>query len=524
MFEDFNIKSKDKYYLLALLIFSSIMVVYYINFNLEVGISCSDVYVYLLNALYYTGINHHSTNNIYLSPIICFLTSILFRFGLVDKLAIFIVTGLFAILGNIGVYLLFRQFFDENLSICGAVMYLTTSLSLTWLANGTLDVPAVGMTVWFALLCIIAIDKNPKFYIYATPFFVIGFFTRYTLVLTVIALVLYYIYKKGFHIEKPDRKYLAIGIVIAIVIAAVILTTILGMGNGQFEAASQISNGIAGKGGAETDPAFNTEVGYYLFNMANFISNSHTVFEGNPVLENPTILSGLLFAILIIGGLIWIKDHEIKLERKHILPAALILIGIITYTRVSSVLTTLIIIAGLYLLGKDSEYKTEYMMLAWILANFIFYSYYHIKVNRYILPIFPALIYFIIKAVSIIPDKIKINKNIIPIILIALFVVQGFAFTYTFEPTDKYNTTEEMSQYLKSVDPNYENVKIGVYNIRPFLWWIGDNVEGIPIVDQAAIDKSNMTYYISNAKMKNLTNYTEIKNINNLYLYNRTSY
>ena len=87
MFEDFNIKSKDKYYLLALLIFSSIMVVYYINFNLEVGISCSDVYVYLLNALYYTGINHHSTNNIYLSPIICFLTSILFRFGLVDKLA-----------------------------------------------------------------------------------------------------------------------------------------------------------------------------------------------------------------------------------------------------------------------------------------------------------------------------------------------------------------------------------------------------------------------------------------------------
>ena len=183
MFEDFNIKSKDKYYLLALLIFSSIMVVYYINFNLKVGISCSDVYVYLLNALYYTGTNHHSTNNIYLSPIICFLTSILFRLGLVDKLAIFIVTGLFAILGNIGVYLLFRQFFDENLSMCGAVMYLTTSLSLTWLANGTLDVPAVGMTVWFALLCIIAIDKNPKFYMYAIPFLIIGFFTRYTVAL-----------------------------------------------------------------------------------------------------------------------------------------------------------------------------------------------------------------------------------------------------------------------------------------------------------------------------------------------------
>lgn len=524
MFEDFNIKSKDKYYLLALLIFSSITVVYYINFNLKVGISCSDVYVYLLNALYYTGINHHSTNNIYLSPIICFLTSILFRFGLVDKLAIFIVTGLFAILGNIGVYLLFRQFFDENLSICGAVIYLTTSLSLTWLANGTLDVPAVGMTVWFALLCIIAIDRNPKFYMYAIPVFVIGFFTRYTLVLTVIALVLYYIYRKGFHIEKDSRKYLAIGIAIGVILAAIILTTIVSMGNGQLGVTSQITGGIAGRQGAQTDPAYNTELGYYLVNMPNFISNSHTFFQGNPVLESPTILSGVIFAILIIGGLLWIKDQKIKIERKHILPLAVILIGILTYTRVSSVLTTLIIVFGLYLIGKDSENKTGYMMFAWILANFIFFSYYHIKVNRYILPIFPALIYFTLKAVSIIQDNVKINRNIIPIILIALFAVQGFAFTYTFEPTDIYNTTEEMSQYLKSVDPNYENVEIGVYNIRPYLWWIGDNVEGIPIVDQAAIDKSNMTYYISNAKMKNLTNYTEIKNINNLHLYNRTSY
>jgi hypothetical protein len=52
MFEEFNIKQKDKYCLLFILIYSIILVGYYINFNNNIGIYCSDVYIYLLNALY----------------------------------------------------------------------------------------------------------------------------------------------------------------------------------------------------------------------------------------------------------------------------------------------------------------------------------------------------------------------------------------------------------------------------------------------------------------------------------------
>ncbi|SEL42632.1 hypothetical protein SAMN05216439_0513, partial [Methanobrevibacter gottschalkii] len=87
MFNEFNINKKDKIYLIAILIFSAILVGYYINFNNAIGISCSDVYVYLLNALYYTGTNVHSIDNIFLSPVVCFLTSLFFRVGFVDKLA-----------------------------------------------------------------------------------------------------------------------------------------------------------------------------------------------------------------------------------------------------------------------------------------------------------------------------------------------------------------------------------------------------------------------------------------------------
>ena len=93
MFEEFNIKQKDKYYLLFILIYSIILVGYYINFNNNIGIYCSDVYIYLLNALYFTGTNIRATATIYLSPLICILTSIFFYLGFVDHQAIYIVTG-----------------------------------------------------------------------------------------------------------------------------------------------------------------------------------------------------------------------------------------------------------------------------------------------------------------------------------------------------------------------------------------------------------------------------------------------
>ena len=155
-----NFKLKDQKEIIFIIIFSSILVGYYINFNMNLGIYCSDVYVYLLNALYFTGTNIHSTYNIYLSPIICFLTSLLFRLGLVDSLSICIVTGIFAIIGNVGMYLLLKTRFNNLLSLTGTIIYSTLALNLTWLANGSLDVAATGISIWIILFTIWAM-KNP---------------------------------------------------------------------------------------------------------------------------------------------------------------------------------------------------------------------------------------------------------------------------------------------------------------------------------------------------------------------------
>ena len=521
MFEDFKITQKDKYFLLFIVIFSTILVGYYINFNCNIGIFCSDVYVYLLNSQYYAGKNVFSTGNIFLSPLICFITSIFFKLGFVDKLAIYLVTGAFAIFGNIGFYLLLKRFFNEYLSLTGTIIYSGLTLYLTWLANGTLDVPAVSMIIWIALLEYLAIKENPKYFTPFIIFLTLGFFTRYSILLTFPAYALYYVLEEGFKIDPKARKYILIGTIISVIILAVTLSTVISMGHGEFEAGSQITHGIGGDYGSKTDPAYNTDFAYYLTNMLNFTSNSHTFFQGNPVLDHSTPVSWFLTLLLIAGMGLWINDHKRKLEKLDAIAVVFFILGIISFSRVTSVITIALVLIGLYLMGKDSDNKINYFMLGWILSNFIFFSYNPIKVNRYILPVFPAIIYFIILSIETIETHISITKNIIPIILIAIFIVQAFSFTATFEPTTIYSSPEDISNYIIENNPDYEKVHIGVYNIRPFAWWLGANTTGIPSGQHAAIDASNMTYYISNRPVDNLTNYTEIKNIDEMHLYEK---
>jgi hypothetical protein len=522
MFEEFNIRQKDKYCLLFILIYSIVLVGYYINFNDNLGIYCSDVYVYLLNALYYTGTNIRSTGTIYLSPLICRLTSIFFYFGFMDKNAIYIVTGAFAVFGNIGFYLLFRRYFNEILSLAGTIIYCSLTLYLTWLANGTLDIPAVSMIIWIVFFSALAINDNPKYYQHAILFIVLGLFTRYTILLILPALALYYIYEKGFRIERKDLKYILRGIAIGLILVVLAIAPIMIMAGGNFAASDQISSGISGAQGSQTDPGYNADVGYYVANLINFISNSHTIISGNPILDSPTPLAWGIIAILIIGMGLWIYENRRKPQKKDMIPLIFFILAIVSFTRISSVITTVLVLLGIYFLGKDSKHKTEYFMLAWIFSNIIFYSYYTIKVNRYFLPAFPAIIYFIILAVDTISRRAKINENIIPVILIALFIIQAFAFTYTFEETTKFKAIEESSDYIISNNPDYENLSIGVYNVRAYNWWLGKNLLPIRSNDTGLIDASNATYYISDKPINNLANYTEIKNIDTIYIYERT--
>lgn len=520
LFKNFSL-AKDKYYLGFLSIFSIILVAYYINFNYNFGVFCSDVYVYLINALQLSGTDVHASSTIHLSPLICFLTSLFFDLGFVDRIAIYIVTGAFAILGNIGFYILLKRYFNEIYSLTGTIILSGCTLYLTWLANGTLDIPATSLIIWFALFAITAINEKPSYYKYAIIILILGFFTRYTVALVVPAFLLYYIYEKGFTIKKEDTKHIIHAIGVGAISAVIILVAIMTLSGGEFGAGFQIVGGVSGQLGSQTDPSYNPNVLYYVENIANFISNSHTPITANPILENSTPLSWIVLAILTVGAGLWLYDNRPKFDKKYLIPAIIFLIAILSFTRISSFITTIIALIGLYLLGKDSDNKIGYFMLAWILSNLIFLSYYPVKVNRYLLPVFPPIIYFVLVGITSIQKHANIKEYYIPVLLIAFFIFQAFAFTATFEPTNQYTATEEMSNYIMEHNPDYKDVRIAAYNYRPYTWWLEKHVFAIGEDNINGIKDSKATYYISKNPMDNLTGFKEITVINRYHLYEK---
>jgi hypothetical protein len=189
----------------------------------------------------------------------------------------------------------------------------------------------------------------------------------------------------------------------------------------------------------------------------------------------------------------------------------------------------LILLISDYFLKKYEIDKTglNITFISWILVYLIFFSYMNIKVDRYIITVLPAITYFITSSIYLIQDKFpkkeKLFKNSYYVIII-LFIISSFAFVFTIEDTNEFREPKEMADFLITYDPDYNDKLISVYNIRPFLWYFEKDVGAIYSNNSSQIDGSNSTYYISNIKQNNLTNYTEIKNIGNLYLYEKSNY
>ena len=571
-FKDIGMDKNDLFFILFLLIFSTILTVKMVGFNNQIGIYCSDVFVYLLNALNFVGMNLNADSTMYLSPVICFLTSILFRLGFIDVNAIYLVTGVFAIFGIVGFYFLLRYRFNRVLSLTGAVLLFSLSLNVLWLANGTLDVPAVGLTVWTVLFFVLAVDEDSKYYLWALPFFVLSFFTRYTTVLILPALLVYFLCKHDIFggldnfisdrgalklqltdfIHTKEFRNILKGVFLSLILVGVFAVVIYYYTH-SFAFSSLFNNLSSGSKSNVGDSAYTTDTFFYLTNFLSFLFAKRVVFFkfNIPTLYLPSLTSYVVMFLTIVGlfvGLInkFKNKEQITCEvgdfktGKFTLVLklsviVLFLVGVLSLGRISSFVVMLIFALDLVILNellkKYDEVKGlsfHLMMLMWFLTYLVSFSLIYIKVNRYILTLMPAFVYFFILGLHYITGKWnynfknKINSSqILAILLIIVFVFSAFNFTSTVDVSSDIKSPELISDYLTHYDPNYQTRQIGVYNKRPFTWFLGMKLFGITKDNRAYLTNSNITYYIANEQVDNLTNYHLLKTQGKLHLYER---
>ena len=563
-FDDLNVSKNDFFYLFILTIFSILITYALINFNQVLGIYCSDVFIYLSNSLVFAGYES-SILYLYLSPVICILTAILFKLGFLSEAALYLITGIFCIFANLGIYVLLKNKFSSLLSLCGAFLFGSFSLTLLWWANGTLDVPAVALSIWTIIFTILAVDKDSKYYMIAIPFFVLAVFTRYTALFLLPLILLYYLSKHDFftnldlligdgkefsrklksYIKSEEFRNILKACAIAFVLVVLFSATILAYGS-NLSFLTQSSTFASGSKGEVIDNAYTTDTFFYLHDFPNFLYSDYVSFDNViPVLNGSNPMSFFLIGLFAIGilyfgyKLINAKKKEESKYKYHvgILFIVLLAISILCF-KINSLITITIILIDLVILfsffrkiGIDRElYSTDMLMLAWLLVYFIFFTFLNIKVNRYIITVFPAFIYFVIYALNEILDlsrklvffefKKQNILKVIPIILILFCIFSAFTFTSTVNYNEDFNKNKVIADYLTEYDSDYMSKDVAVFHQRSYNWFL--KMYTIPITDDQLdyLESSNITYYISDDNF-NLSNYTMIYQKEGLYLYER---
>ena len=563
--EDLNISRNDFFYLFILTVFSVLITYILMNFNQAIGIYCSDVFVYLSNSLVFAGFES-SRGYLYLSPLICFLTSILFRLGFLSEMSLYLITGIFGILANIGIYVLLKNKFSSLLSLCGAFLFGSFSLNLLWWANGTLDIPAVALSVWTIIFIVLAIDRDSKYYMIAIPLFVLAVFTRYTALFLLPLILLYYLSNHDFftnldllildrekfakkiksYIKSEEFRNILKSFAIAFVLLLLFSVSILVLGS-HLSFLTQSSTFASGAKGETIDNAYTTDTSFYLHDFPNFLYSDYVSIENHiPVLYGFNLMSLLLIGLALIGIFIFIyklfkaKKEDSKFNKLAAVLLALLLFISILCFKINSIITITLLLIDFVILfalfkksGINRElYSINILMLAWFLVYFIFFTFLNIKVNRYIITVFPAFIYFVIYALNEILDCAgKLNflefkkqnlLNLIPIILIVFCIFSAFAFSSTVHYNEDFNRNKVIADYLMEYDQDYDSKEIAVFNQRSYNWFLKDNT--IPLTDEQLdyLESSNITYYISDGNF-DLANYTMIYQKEGLFLYERLS-
>lgn len=430
---------------LFILIFSSILTILliWINTSQEIlGTSYRDVYFYLIEALRFSGYSIGGYEYVnYLSPLIPFLTSLLFKLGFVSETSIFAVTGIFYILGVLGFFSLLRLRFRNLMAVLGSIIYAGISINMLWVANGTIDIPSISITILSIYFFVLGIEKNQKYLYLAFPLAVLGFFAKYTAGLAIPLMVLYILSKPNIILNiKKYWKNGVLGIFLGFITTIPFLAYFLinKIPFGFLNQAQNIASQTTGSTTTNSILKVGNDLFFYFTNMPRFI------YSINEILAYVVIIITLIGIIIGIyksakflksryddsnrfnNGkfeFLNIKFLNIKISNKliyilFIVNIIIILLSFLTASKISFVYSELIFFISAftlsYIVNKiinikniDSEQKYDkfsfdLLMFAWFFSYLIFFSAHLVKADRYFTTMAPGFVFIFILALNLI--------------------------------------------------------------------------------------------------------------------------
>lgn len=479
------------------------------------SISYWDIFVYLQNAMLFSGNNIGSQLSV--PPVLSLLTSVPFKLGFISETSLFVVSGILFIFLIIGMYLLFNEKFDCEISLLASLIFSMLSLIVTWALTGATDVPALSFGVWALLFTIWGLNKDFKYYYPAFLFFILAFFTRFTegfilIVMGYYLLINFEKFKKQLTV-KNILPFVVYVLIIGLIICGVYLSF-----QGTIPFISQFLEVSSSSQVSSVNVGYELNPYYYLQNLPEYLTSfnaSDSYFVSLSTSDNsPTPLSYafiLLVVIYLLKFLSKLVNYDIcEVDNKNIKIAAIILLSIFTiisYTHLSYMITELLFIVILLLYYRwlpDKDNQMDYLMLLWIGIYIIMHSYHPVKVDRYIIPILIPLTYFVTTSIQfILKDKKKVLIALLIILILMIPVNASYLSSITHE---NQHTHEEKvaAEWLGQYDPNYKSYNISSDRGVVFSWYLKKYVyTTIPRVleanNESLIDKLNSIeakYYI----------------------------
>ena len=472
-----------------------------LNIDLKVGVYyVRDVFFYLNNALFYAGYDVGLTDTRGLSPLIPMITSIFFRMGFVSDGTIIIVSSAFYIFSALGMYLLLRLRFDEVLSFTGSILLSTFPLIIVWVTKGMLDIPGLCFSIWSVYFMMLAFRKSTKYFYIAFPLVIFGCFTRYTVFLMVpVLLIQFFLMENPVSYIKNNIKDILIGIGLGTAVFAAFIGIFQYLNINLFFISQ--GQGISQSTQAVINTTYNN-IFYYKNNFLIYLSTqsfipyslkpgAYIINEMRWIGGHPSKMAYILMAILIIGLVLYLKklfsSENRKIMKNEKLKLIIFIIGfaifLFTFIKISIILSIIIVSISLLVLYRalyktDIEYFSfDFIMICWFVINFAFFTYHQIKVDRYFIPMLPAVAYFIVLSIEMIFDKLKNIqymdkiKIIVPIALICIILLCSGIYAMknsprTFDnqmpPNFETAASEEkaVGEWLVNHDPQYQNKTI----------------------------------------------------------------